>query len=184
LQQPADDASFARATEPLWIWYEALRPQLWRQGKQFPANGAAQRQLLNDAEIDIMLSFDPAEAAVAAESGLLPKTVRTFVFERGTIGNTNFVAIPYNAKNKAGALVVANFLLEPATQARAQDIKHMGSLNVLDSSKLSPAQRSLFSAISDSPALPNAAELGAPLLEPHASWMTRIAAEWQKRTTR
>jgi putative thiamine transport system substrate-binding protein len=86
--------------------------------------------------------------------------------------------------NKAGALVVANFLLEPATQARAQDIKHMGSLNVLDSRKLSPAQRALFSAISDSPALPDAAELGAPLLEPHASWMTRIAAEWQKRTTR
>jgi putative thiamine transport system substrate-binding protein len=182
LQQPADDASFARATEPLWIWYEALRPHLWRQGQQFPANGGAQRQLLNDAEVDIMLTFNPAEAAVAVESGLLPDTVRSYVFDRGTIGNTSFVAIPYNAKNKEGALVVANFLLEPATQARAQDVKVLGNQNVLDSAKLSAAQRALFSSIGDNPALP--ADLGTPLLEPHASWMTAIAAEWQKRYTR
>ena len=90
----------------------------------------------------------------------------------------------YNAKNKEAALVVANFLLEPATQARAQDIKHMGNLNVLDASKLNAAERTLFDQLTPSPALPSAADLGAPLLEPHASWMTRISSEWQKRYTR
>jgi putative thiamine transport system substrate-binding protein len=182
LQRPADPADFARVTAPLWAWYDALRPHLWRQGQQFPANGGAQRQLLNDAEVDSMLTFSPADAAVAVESGLLPDTVRSYVFDRGTIGNTSFVAIPYNAKNKEGALVVANFLLEPATQARAQDVKVLGNQNVLDSAKLSAAQRALFSSIGDNPALP--ADLGTPLLEPHASWMTAIAAEWQKRYTR
>ena len=139
---------------------------------------------MNDSEIDIMISFSPAEAAVASQSGLLPDTVRTFTFTKGTIGNTSFVAIPYNAKNKEAAQVVANFLLEPATQARAQDIRQMGNLNVLDSAKLSPAERALFDQLTPSPALPSAAELGSPLLEPHASWMTRITAEWQKRYTR
>jgi len=55
---------------------------------------------------------------------------------------------------------------------------------VLDTSKLSPADRALFDQLTPSPALPSAAELGSPLLEPHASWMTRITAEWQKRYTR
>ncbi len=131
-----------------------------------------------------MLSFNPAEAAVAVGSGQLPKSVRTYAFSKGTIGNTSFVAIPYNARHKEGALVLANFLIEPATQARAQDIKTMGNLNVLDASKLNPQQRALFAALTDSDALPTAAELGAPLLEPHASWMTGISAEWQKRYTR
>lgn len=184
LQQPATDATFSTTTAPLWAWYDALRPTLWRQGQQFPANGPAQRQLLNDGEIDITLSFNPSEAAVSVEAGLLPASVRTVGWSKGTIGNTSFVAIPYNAKNKEGALVVANFLIEPETQARAQDIRQMGNLNVLDADKLSAAQRQLFAQLVDHPALPNAAELGAPRLEPHASWMTRITAEWQKRYTR
>ena len=183
MQQPATDEGFARVTAPLWAWYDQLRPLLWHGGKQFPENGSAQRQLLNDGEIDITLSFNPAEAAVSAESGQLPRTVRTFTLRKGTIGNTSFVAIPYNAAHKEGAQVLANFLLEPATQARAQDIKEMGSVNVLDLARLPAAERALFDRLTPSAALPTAAELGKPQLEPHSSWMTRVTAEWQRRTT-
>lgn len=183
LQQPARDDNFAAATAPLWAWYDQLRPTLWRKGTQFPDNGSAQRQLLNDGEIDITLSFNPAEAAVSVAGGQLPASVRTFTMRKGTIGNTSFVAIPYNAAHKEGALLLANFLLEPATQARAQDIQSMGSVNVLDLARLSAADRALFDQLTPSDALPTPAELGKPLLEPHASWMTRIAAEWQRRYT-
>ena len=144
LQQPATDANFAAVTAPLWAWYDQLRPQLWRGGRQFPENGPAQRQLLNDGEIDILISFNPSEAAVSIDAGLLPDSVRTFVFAKGTIGNTSFVAIPYNAANKEGAMVVADFLLDPATQARAQDIRQMGNFTVLDLTKLTPAERQRF----------------------------------------
>jgi putative thiamine transport system substrate-binding protein len=184
LQQPATDANFDAVTAPLWAWYEQLKPALWRQGRQFPENGAAQRQLLNDGEIDMTLSFNPSEAAVSVEAGLMPASVRSVGWTKGTIGNTSFVAIPHNAKNWQGALVVANFLIEPETQARAQDIRQMGNLHVLDLDKLSSAQRRAFEQLADHAALPSEAELGAPRLEPHASWMTRIAAEWQKRYTR
>jgi putative thiamine transport system substrate-binding protein len=183
LQRPATDATFAPTTAPLWAWYDALRPTLWRQGRQFPETGPAQRQLMNDGEIDIMISFNPSEAAVAISNGLLPDTVRTFTFARGTIGNTSFVAIAYNSPNKAAAMVLADFLLEPATQAHAQDIRQMGNQNVLDLAKLSPADRARFDALTPSPALPSAADLSKPLLEPHASWMTRITTEWERRYT-
>jgi putative thiamine transport system substrate-binding protein len=184
LQRPATDANFAAVTAPLWAWYDQLRPALWRRGQQFPDSGPAQRQLLNDGEIDITLSFDPAEAAVSIAAGLMPASVRTFTFRKGTIGNTSFVAIPYNARHAEGALVLADFLIEPATQARAQDIAQMGALNVLDLARLSPADRAPFDRQADNPALPGPADLAAPQLEPHASWMTRISAEWQKRYTR
>jgi putative thiamine transport system substrate-binding protein len=183
LQQPATDANFGRVTEPLWTWYEALRPHLWRRGQLFPENEAAQRQLLNDGEIDITISFNPAEAAVNVQAGLLPASARTFTFAKGTLGNTSFVAVPYNAAHKEGALVVADFLLDPQAQAHAQDIRQIGAVNVLDAARLTPAQRRLFDALPQHPALLTAAELGAPQLEPHASWMTRIAAEWSRRTT-
>ena len=184
LQQPATDATFGTVTAPLWAWYDQLRPTLWREGREFPESGPAQRQLMNDGAIDIHMSFDPAEAAVSIASQLLPATVRVFVMARGTIGNTSFVAIPYNAAHKEAAMVVADFLLEPATQARAQDPTWGGNLTVLDLAKVPTAQRARFAPRVGMPGLPTNDELGAILLEPHPSWMTRITAEWERRYSR
>lgn len=184
LQKPATDANFAAATVPLWSWYDALRPNLWQKGKTFPANGSAQQQLLNDGEIDISMSFDPASAAAAIAEGQLPDTVRTYALDGGTIGNISFVAIPFNAAHKEAAEVVADFLLEPKTQAHAQDIGVLGSFSVLDHQKLGEKEKALFAALPTSPALPSNEELGKTQLEPHASWMTRLAEEWAKRYTK
>ncbi len=87
LQQPATDANFAAATAPLWAWYDALRPNLWHQGDTFPANQSVQQQLLNDGEVDMSMSFDPASTAAAIAQGLLPDTARVFVPAGGSIGN-------------------------------------------------------------------------------------------------
>ncbi len=184
LQAPATDATFASMTAPLWAWYDELRPHLWREGREFPESGPAQRQLLADGEVDLSISFNPAEAAVAVLGGLLPETTRVYVLDRGTIGNTSFVGIPYNAAHKEGAMVVANLLLDPAVQARAQSPREMGNFTVLAMDKLTPEQRAAFDTLGETPAMPSVADLGRVLLEPHPSWMTRITDEWQRRYTR
>lgn len=183
LQQPVTDAAFAAATAPLWDWYDRLRPNLWRGGATYPENQSVQQQMLNDGEVDIAMSFDPASTAAAIKAGLLPATARVFVPEAGSIGNISFVAIPYNATHSAGAQVVANFLLDPATQAHMQNIEVLGSFSVLDPSKLTAGQKTAFAALPASPALPSLSDLGPTLLEPHASWMTRLTAEWARRYT-
>jgi putative thiamine transport system substrate-binding protein len=184
LQQPATDQDFAAVTAPLWAWYDALRPLLWREGREFPENGPAAVTLLNDGEIDVTLAFDPAVAASSIATGLLPKSARVAVLEKGTIGNTSFVAIPFNAAHKEAAMVVADFLLDPEAQARAQNIDFLGSFSVLDIERLPAADKKRFADLPRNPALPTSAELGKVLLEPHASWMTRIIAEYQKRYVR
>ncbi len=183
LQQPVTDAAFAEATAPLWAWYDALRPNMWRGGRAFPENESVQQQMLNDGEIDIAMSFDPASTAAAIEQGLLPDTARVFVPEGGTIGNVSFVAIPYNAAHAEGAQVVANFLLDPATQAHMQNIEVLGSFSVLDPARLDAEAQAAFDALPTAPALPTLAELGPTLPEPHASWMTRLTEEWARRYT-
>src|SRR5262249_51188234 len=79
LQQPATDETFNAVTAPLWAWYDKLKPSLWHGGQTFPDSGPATRQLLNDGEIDMMISFNPAEAAVSIANGLLSDTARVFV---------------------------------------------------------------------------------------------------------
>lgn len=184
LERPATDADFARLTRPLWQWLDAARPHLWHGGRSYPANYPALRQLVEDDETDIGFAFNPSEAATSIAQGLLPPTVRSFVLDGGTIGNTHFVAVPYDSGNTAAAMVVANFLLSPQAQARKADPRLWGDPTVLDVARLDAAGRAAFAALPTSPAELPPEALGPVLPEPHPSWMTRVAAEWQKRYAR
>ena len=184
LQNPVGEADYAALTAPLWAWYDALRPLMWREGETFPENESIQARLLNDGEIDITMSFDPSYAAAAINLGLLPDTARVFVPEGGTLGNISFVAIPYNAAHAEGAQVVADFLLSPEAQAHMQNIDNLGALSVLDPALMDAEAAAFFADLPQSPALPELADLGPTLLEPHASWMTAIAEDWAARYAR
>lgn len=180
LLEPAGD-NFDAVTAPLWAWLDELTPHLWRQGKDYPKTGAAQIRLLNDGEVDIAMSFNIGEASSAIADGRLPDTVRTFVLDKGTIGNTHFVAIPFNASHVQAAEVVANFLLSPEAQARKSRSDIWGEQTVLSLDRLSAADRKLFEDIPRNPATLGEAELGKTLPEPHPSWMTRIEERWLAR---
>ncbi|MEO3997684.1 ABC transporter substrate-binding protein [Mesorhizobium sp. CAU 1732] len=181
LLKPVDEAAFDSVTQPLFDYLDALNPLLWRGGKAFPQNYPAMKQLLADNEVDIIFAFNPSEASSAIAAGELPDTVRSFTFDDGTLGNTHFVAIPYNAAAKAGALVVANFLISPEAQARKQDPAFWGDPTVLALDKLDDADRVAFDAIDLGVATLKPDELGPAIDEPHPSWMDRLEIEWKRR---
>lgn len=181
LQEPATDAAFAVATAPLFAWLDAAHPNLWRGGRAFPRDYGNLRRLLADREVDIAFSFNPADASSAIAHGELPTSIRSFVFNGGTLGNTHFVAIPYNANAAAGAMVLANFLLSPEAQAAKEDPAIWGDPTVLAMRKLTPADRALFAALDLGVATLRPEELGPALAEPHHSWMTRVEDEWARR---
>ncbi len=178
LQSPLEPSTYAADIAPLWAFLDAIHPALWRAAKAFPANEPALGQLLADTETDISFAFNPGRASAEIAAGNLADTIRTFVLEGGTIGNASFVAIPFNAAHQAGAQVIANLILDPQVQARAQDPAILGFQTVLNIAALSDEDKARFDALSLGVATLSPADLGPVLLEPHASWMTRIAADW------
>ncbi len=178
---PVNEANFSQVTEPFFAKLDELHPNLWRAGRTFPKNKEALRQLLSDNEIDIALAFSPAEASNAIANGELPDTVRSFVFSGGTLGNTHFLTVPFNATAKEGALLLANFLASPEAQLRKQDPKIWGDPTVLSMEKLAAPERAAFEALDLGVATLKPGELGATLNEPHATWMSRIEEEWVRR---
>ncbi len=178
LYRPFSQPALGPATARLWSYLDALHPLLWRAGRQFPQNSAAVQQMMSDGELLIALTFNPNEAANEIAAKRLADTVYSFQFSGGTIGNTHFVAIPFNARAKEGAQVVANFLLSPVAQARKADIAYWGDPTVLALDKLPAAERARFAA---TPA-PGQVELPAPTIpEPHGSWVDPIEKEWLRR---
>lgn len=135
--------------------------------------------MLADGELFISTTFNPNEAANQIAAKALPATVVSYQHSGGTIGNTHFLAIPFNARAKQGAQVVINFLLSPAAQGRKADIAVWGDPTVLAPGKLSADQRQAFDAAAG---VPGAVLKPAPTLpEPHGSWVDPLEREWSRR---
>lgn len=181
LYRPVEAAYFATITAPLWEFLDALHPQLLRAGRSFPGGGTQLRRMMGDGEISLAVSFSPSEASTGIIAGELPPTVRSYVPSGGSIGNVSFLAIPFNAQAKAGAMVVANFLLSAQAQAHAYDPQVMGSATVLSMDQLSSAERALFEAIEPGPATLTPDALGNTLREPHPDWMGALERAWIER---
>jgi len=178
LSAPVEEADYEATTAPLWAFLEELTPNLWREGRAYPQTGPRQLQLMADGEVDIAISFSPGEASTAIANNELQPSARTYVLDGGTIGNASFVAIPYNSSAKAGAMVVADFLLSPEAQLRAQDPEVLGYGTVLSMEKVPAADAEAFASLDLGPATLSPAELGTALPEPHPSWMTRLTEDW------
>jgi putative thiamine transport system substrate-binding protein len=178
LARPHTAAAFAALSPALWRYLDQLHPLLWRGGKAFPASPGAMLQMLGDGELALSLTFNPNEPANAIAAKTLPASVAAFQLAGGTIGNTHFVAIPFNARAPAAAQVVANFLLSPEAQARKADLAVWGDPTVLAVDRLPAAERARFGGG------PVPGQVGAPapvIPEPHASWVEPLEAEWLRR---
>jgi putative thiamine transport system substrate-binding protein len=179
LYKPADDGTAGMLTTDLFTnVLDGLHKSLWREGKQFPKAQADVTQMVADGELLVGLTFNPNEPANLVADGKLPKSTIAWQHAKGTIGNTHFVAIPANAKAKAGAQVFANFLLSPEAQAKKNDLKTWGDPTVLAVSKLTGEDAKMFmaSAVPGSVTMP-----GPAILEPHASWVPALEKAWLAR---
>lgn len=181
LEKPVNKSSFDQDVAPLFTYLDRLHPNLWREAQAFPANAAEMRQLLADGELDIAFTFNPGDASSAIANGELPDTVRTFVLDGGTIGNTHFLAIPFNSSAKDGAKVFANFLMSPEAQAHKQDPDVWGDPTVLKISSLPANDKARFESLDLGIATLSPDELGPTLPEPHPSWVAALERAWAAR---
>lgn len=161
---------------------DELKPVQWRQGAAFPGSEAELSQLFADGQVDIAMSYDPTFVATGVEQGLFGSTVRPFVLDDGTLQNTSYVTIPANAGNIAGALVVADLLLDPGLQALKADPAIWGMPTVLDLDRLPDDQQRLFAE--DEAGDHVLADVGEPIEEMPAGRVEQIDRRWRDEVLR
>ncbi len=152
----ADKEVVREAIMPAMDYLNSLKPYLWREGKTYPATVAQLDNMYSDGEVYITMNYTPFHIATKIAEGAFETTSKSFVFDKGSIGNTHFMAIPFNAQNSPGAMVVINHIMSPSIQASKFDPDVWGDLPVLDTTKLSKEEKILFDAI----------ELGEGVLSP------------------
>ena len=180
-QGPFDQAAFDQAASETYRVLRELAPYLWREGQTYPESPVRLNTLFADGEIDFSFSYHQAEASRNIIDGLFPDTVRSFVFEEGTIANTHFVAIPFNAADKAGAMVVANFLLSPEAQLEKANPDVWGDFPAIDPARLPGEWQTRFRQQARGIATLDDAELQAHQLpEPPSQILIQLEKGWEQ----
>ena len=139
--------AFEELSEPVMAYFKTLSPYLWNNGETYPATQAQLDELFRNGEIDITMGFEIGKTAGLVASGVYPETVSTFVFDTGTIGNSHYLAIPYNAPEKAAALLVMDFLQSPEAQVEKMKSDVWGDMPAFDVDKIDDKMLSILETI-------------------------------------
>jgi len=176
---PFDQVTFDEVAGETWALLNELEPYLWRSGRTYPESLTQQQQLFANREVDFDMSYNPSGAANLVSQGRYPEGARTFVFDEGTIGNTHYVAIPFNASNKAAALVLANFLLSPEAQYQKADPENWGDLPVVSVGRLPDEWQTRFAELPRPPSVLSDDVLQAHRIpELQSRWLDAIERGW------
>lgn len=145
LDMEADKETVKEAIEPALEYLRQLNPYLWNEGKTFPDSSTTMDNMFADGELVLNMTYDAFGTSIKIEDGTYTETTQSFQFDKGTIGNTNFMAIAANSGNKAGAMVAINEMMSPKIQADRYDT--MKVLPVVDYDKLSDEQKEAFDKV-------------------------------------
>lgn len=107
--------------EPSIKYLKELNQYLWNKGETFPPDNPTLENMFADGELYMGMSYNPNAASTLIAKGQLPKTVKTFVFDKGNVGNTHFLAIGNNSANKEASMVLINEILSPEAQISKSD---------------------------------------------------------------
>ena len=173
----ADYDTVKVAIEPALEYLRQLNPYLWNEGKTFPDSSTTVDAMFADGELVMNMSYSPFIVSTGIDQGIYTETTQTFVFDKGTIGNTNYMAIGFNSPNKAGAMVVINAIISGDIQLT--QYATLRELPVVAAEKLSADEKAAFDAVDLGKGVLSQAELLAHRLpEMPASLVPIIEEIW------
>lgn len=121
---------FEEEAPALWDILNEIESCLWREGRTYPNDVSELRELVKNGEIAMAMTFGVGNVDVQIGDGVYPETMRQMMFQEGMVANAHYQAIPFNSPNKAGAMVIANLLQDPANQFILTDF--VGSMPSID----------------------------------------------------
>ena len=172
-----DQAKYAPAADKTWKRLNDLKPALWMKGATYPQTESDLEKLYADGTLGAYLTYAPGGVTADVKKGTLPKSTRTAVFKDGNIGNYSFISVPKNAAHQAAGIVLADVLLDLATQVAF--FKASGAFPAISLSKIPGDEAATFSAPASESVLglDKLQAKALPELEP--AYVTQIEKDWK-----
>ncbi len=178
---PFEERKYEKYSRMLWDWINKNKRYFWRNGETFPEAVAPMHQLFANGELHFTMSNNDSEVDNKIMQGIFPESARGYVPDFGSIQNSHYMGIMANSPNKAGAMLVANFLISPEAQWRKANPLIWGDGTVLDREKLPPEWKGRFEAIPNRRYSPPRAEIEKKAIREFApEYMIRLYEDFRK----
>jgi putative spermidine/putrescine transport system substrate-binding protein len=181
-----DETKYAKVAPGFFKFLRDMEVNLYSGGGLFrghyPENQTFVDDLFNANKTDIDYSYSPSYATKNIVPGGLFEdrpSATAYVLD-GTIANTNYVAIPINARNKLAALVATNLLSSAAAMwSRENDMGWISVYDSYDPSFTIGGWNSMFDYIPVPSTTPSKKELeNAALPELSNAYTIRLEVDW------
>lgn len=133
----ADKEELYKVIKPGLDYLNEIKPYLWQEGKTYPTTTAELDQMFAAGQIDLDYSYSQMHVAEKRSDNEFKASTESFLFDKGTIANQNYLAIANTSKAKAGALVLINEMTSENAQLKKAEAKYGYSIPPFDANKLS-----------------------------------------------
>lgn len=141
---PEDEAKVKEVIKPAMDYLNEIKPYLWNKGETYPSTTPQLDNMYSDNEVYFTMTYAPNVIKGRIDTEEFNKNTTVVEFEKGNISNTHFLSIPGNSQNKAGAMVLIDFLMSIDAQGAKTDTANWGDISVLDMDKVPEDQKSKF----------------------------------------
>lgn len=163
----------------LLTYLKELEPYLWRKGETYPPTQSRLQELFANGEIWMM----PVFVSIVAEgiaNGQFPETTQAFTMPGISLNDPSFTAIPINAANPAGAMILANVLSSPEGQLQKFKPDVWGDPPLLDTSKVPSSLQSEFAKVEAGYGIPLKDLIASTVPVVNAEYTTRLEQMWEE----
>ncbi|MEP0913247.1 ABC transporter substrate-binding protein [Leptolyngbya sp. GB1-A1] len=160
-------------------YLKELEPHLWRRGETYPPTQTRLQELFANGEIWMMPVF-VSSVAEGLATGQLPKTTKAFTIPGVSLNDPSFTAIPVNASNPAGAMILANLLSSPEGQLQKFKPEVWGDPPLLDATKVPSNLQQEFAKVEAAYGIPLKELTGNTVPVVNAEYTTRLEELWEQ----
>ncbi|MQS45414.1 ABC transporter substrate-binding protein [Companilactobacillus mishanensis] len=136
---PATKEGVYKVIKPSLDYLNEIKPYLWQQGKTYPKTTAQLDKMFADHQVAMDFSYNQMYAATQKQDGQFTDDAQSFVFDKGTVGNFNYLAIPKTSKQKAAAIVLINTMLSEKAQTARLSLKYGAVVSPYSADKMPSA---------------------------------------------
>ena len=180
LNGPFDEEKYERLSQQLWDYINRNKQYFWKEGITFPMEHTIMDQMFASGELSLSFGFGEGGIEEKVRQGLFSKTTRAYAWDNGTILNANYLGIPYNSANRAGAMTVINFLISPEAQFQKAHVDGMNSNTVLEVDRLPDEWQQEFEAAPKRMYAPEMETLSQKAIqEPAPEYMIRLYEDFR-----
>lgn len=174
-----DETQWEAKAAKAMVYLKRLAPHLWRNGKTYPTTQSQLAELFAKGEIWIMpISVNRLLEGIVNQQ--FPTTTKVLAMRGVSLCDPAFTAIPINAPNPAGAMVLADFLASPRGQLQKFSWQGWNNLPALDVQALPGKLQTQFTAVETrfGISLKDLVTQTVPMV--NEEYTTRLAQVWQE----